>query len=203
MNSPWRGSCPTQLTPTTRENSEYKHPTKRSVPINMSSPTTIFAKEMGSAPSAGRNGQETRVIYLDVPIIPREPIHVGQRVRILALIPCDEFFPSEEETSATYYTAEDMGVWGTLVRVRAEEEETVEFVLENDNIRSTTTHAHLTVPRKEGLMIRTPLWRRWLGALTARPAKATRTVLIEDDATVFEDTTTLYFADPGNAAGPA
>ncbi|KAI0359201.1 hypothetical protein OH77DRAFT_1419682 [Trametes cingulata] len=169
----------------------------------MTSLTAIYAKERGSAPSVGKNGEETKVVYLDVPIIPREPLHVGQRARILSLVPCDELFPSEEETSATYYTTEDLGVWGMLVRVRVEEEEVVEFVLENDNIRSSITHAHLMVPRREGVMIRTPLWRRWLGALVASPAKATRTIPIEDDATVFEDTTTLHFSEPENAAGPA
>ncbi|KAI0353637.1 hypothetical protein OH77DRAFT_1406475, partial [Trametes cingulata] len=153
----------------------------------MPPPTTIYAKERGSAPSVGSDGQETRIVYLDVTIPPDVPIHVGQKVKILSLTSCDKLFPSEEETSARYYTAKDVGIWGAVVGVRAEEESVVEFVLENDNIRSDVTHAYLAVPRKEGLMIRMPLWRRCLGYAMPWPAKTTRTIPIEDDTTVFED----------------
>ncbi|KAI0350230.1 hypothetical protein OH77DRAFT_1092961 [Trametes cingulata] len=166
----------------------------------MSLPTTIYAKERGSAPSADKPEEEARVVYLDVPIPPHEPIHVGQKVRISSITSCDELFPTEEETNAHHYTAEDLGVWGTIVRMRSEEEEVVEFILRNDNIKSNVVYAYLTVPREEGLMIRTPPWRRWLNAIIARPER-TRTIRIEDDATVFGDTTTLNFTAPINAVG--
>ncbi|KAI0350000.1 hypothetical protein OH77DRAFT_1150691 [Trametes cingulata] len=167
----------------------------------MSLPTSIRAKLRGSAPSVDEEGREARVAYLDVPIIPRNPLHVGQRVRIFSLKSCDELFPSEEETTTQYYTAEDMGIWGTITRIRAEEEELVEFVLKNNNIPSATTYAHLTVPRREGLTVTIPAWRRWMGAVLAKPAKATRTITIEDDATIFKDTTTLNFAAPLSVGG--
>ncbi|KAI0358439.1 hypothetical protein OH77DRAFT_1420822 [Trametes cingulata] len=164
----------------------------------MPPPTTIYARERGSAPSGGGRGPEARVVYMDVPIVPNDPLHVGQKARVLSLIPCDELFLSEEETRARYYTARDIGVWGTVVRMRVEEEGVVEFILENDNIKSSITHVYLTAPREEGRTVRTPLWRRWLGGVAARPAKATRTIEIEDDVTVFENKTTLTFTALGS-----
>ncbi|KAI0360311.1 hypothetical protein OH77DRAFT_671078 [Trametes cingulata] len=160
----------------------------------MSPPTTIYAKRRGSAPSVGESGEEARVLYLDVTIVPSEPLHVGQRIKILSLTSCDELFPSEEETEVRYYTAKDIGVWGTVVRLRVEEEKVAEFVLKNDNIQSDVTHAYLAVPRREGLTIWTPLWRRIWGAVLGGPSGATRTIPIEGDATVFENGNTLNFA---------
>ncbi|KAI0358038.1 hypothetical protein OH77DRAFT_1449581 [Trametes cingulata] len=162
----------------------------------MSSLTTIHAKERGAAPSVGEQGEETNILYLDVSIPPSDPLHTGQRVKVLSITSCDELFPSEEETTTRYYTARDIGVWGTVTRVRAEDEGVVEFVIENDNIRSATSHAYLAVPRREGLMIRSPGWRRWAEAALATLAKAARTIPIEANTVIFEDTTTLNFAAP-------
>ncbi|KAI0355974.1 hypothetical protein OH77DRAFT_1589467 [Trametes cingulata] len=117
----------------------------------MPPPTTIYAKKRGAAPSVDDSGGEATVLYLDIPIAPSIPLHVGQRVRILALIPCDDLFPTEEETAARYYTTKDIGVWGTVVRMRVEDREVVEFALKNDNIQSEVTHAYLAIPRREGL----------------------------------------------------
>ncbi|KAI0360085.1 hypothetical protein OH77DRAFT_1359654, partial [Trametes cingulata] len=149
--------------------------------------TTIYARERGSAPAKVEEGKETKVAYLDVPIAPCEPIHVGQKARILLLSPCDELFPSEEETTTHYYTAEDVGLWGTVVGIRVVEENMVEFILENENIKSATAYAYLAVARREGLTVRMPPWTRWLSMAGIGLARTTRTVLIEDDTTIFED----------------
>ncbi|KAI0358355.1 hypothetical protein OH77DRAFT_1397945, partial [Trametes cingulata] len=127
-------------------------------------------------------------------LLPHAPLQVGQKAKVLTLIPCDELFPTEEESTARHYTTKDIGVWGTVVRVRMEETEVVEFVLKNDNIQSSVTYAYLAVPRKEGLTTNAPCWRRMMGMIVGGLASATRTIPVEDDVTVFDDGTTLKFA---------
>ncbi|KAI0350966.1 hypothetical protein OH77DRAFT_1430372 [Trametes cingulata] len=156
--------------------------------------TTIYAKKRGSAPVEDERKTNKMVVYLDVPIIPDTPIHVGQRIDIATLVSCDALFPSDEILPPRYYVAEEVEIWGVVGEVRAMEEEVVEFALENENERSTIAHAYITVQRKEGVMIKTSTWERIWRSILTKPTKGTRCVPIEDEATVFVDTTTLNFS---------
>ncbi|KAI0357479.1 hypothetical protein OH77DRAFT_1422341 [Trametes cingulata] len=156
--------------------------------------TTVYAKKRGSAPVEDERKTDATVIYLDVPIIPDTPIHVGQKIRIATLVSCDVLFPSEEASPPRYYITEDVEIWGVVNEVRAVEEYVIEFALKNENTESKVAYAYIAVQREEGIMVKTPLLERiWRNTL-ARPTKGTRRVPIEDEATVFEDTTTPNFS---------
>ncbi len=162
----------------------HHHPQQKHQPTAMTA--TILAKETGATPSRRPYEPTTAmVVYYDVPIRPRVPLHVGQKIHIHSLTPANgEETQEQEQGGPPHYWAEETGIEGSISGIRAVEEETVELVVENENVASAAVRAVLTVQYIEGVTVRLGWWARMERAVRPWPLPATRSVPLEVDATV-------------------
>ena len=129
---------------------------------------TALAHVRGRTPTLRQDRSRiTDVMYLDAPIKPTAPIHIGARVRICLLTLNEEAMSqtSDEDDRAERapkYYAETSNVSGMITRIRALEAGITEFIIENENRNSTTDYAYLAIPHVEGVTVALPLWLRAL-----------------------------------------
>ncbi|OJT12695.1 hypothetical protein TRAPUB_10759 [Trametes pubescens] len=153
--------------------------------------STILVKLRATLSTHNPLSPLSNISLFDVAITPNKPIRVGQQVQLLALDPCDDLFPSKTLRSCVHYTTVETGVRGVVERVRTVEEETVEFVVRNDNGASPTSHALLAVQRIQGKTVNISAWERARRALLTPRPPTLRRVPIETNTVVFMDTTTV------------
>lgn len=156
--------------------------------------TTINARERGGAPthtpththsSPNPSSKLPAVVFYDVITTPAIPLHIGQRVQLFALIPCNNRFPFDDEDSMTRYTAYDTGIEGTVVGIRAMDAAITEFVVRNESNRSTATYAHLAVEHIQGATVQVSLWAQIIRIVLLLLLTATRHIPLENKAKVY------------------
>lgn len=148
--------------------------------------TTVLAKDIGNTPLEGRYYPTTAMVaYYDVPIPPRIPLHVGQRVTIHTLHDNSssvDLCPIDQD--APQYFAQEAGVEGEITGIRTMEAGTTEFVVKNEVAFSDVVYAVLAIEHIQGVTVRLSAWKRLLRATVMRPLPETRTVPLELDAVV-------------------
>ncbi|KAL1940027.1 hypothetical protein VTO73DRAFT_9362 [Trametes versicolor] len=123
------------------------------------------------------------VVYYDVPIPPRVPLHLGLRVKLYTLHNKHRR-PSEGTASAPRYIAVEAGVEGTIVDIRTTEATTTELVVRNEDAFADVTHAVLAIQHIEGVTVCLSAWKKLLRATVLRPLTRTRHIPLERDAEV-------------------
>lgn len=145
--------------------------------------TTVLAKHKGNDPTEGQYHHTAAVVaYYDVPIPPRVPLHIGQRVNIHTLHDNSDLYP--EDATTPQYFATEAGVEGEITGIRAMEENITEFVVRNEVALSDVVHAVLAVKHIEGVTVRLGTWKRLLRATVLRPLQGTRSIPLELNAVV-------------------
>lgn len=142
---------------------------------------TIYAKVRGRAPANLPRG--TRVLEvesLDVVIPPLSPLCIGQRVRIHTL----ERRRNHDGSLAAGYTASPAEIEGRITGIRAMELAVTEFIVKNEDYRSTTDHAYLSIQHIHGVTVRLSLWHMALRTLLLPILPHTRHVPLERDTDV-------------------
>ncbi|OJT03795.1 hypothetical protein TRAPUB_5617 [Trametes pubescens] len=148
---------------------------------------TILAKERASTPINTPTHSEKRVVYYDIPIRPRVPLHVGQEVEVMTLKSCQSLFPEDEGHHAPpRYTAHSAGIVGTVIAMAAIDEANTEIVVRNESPWSEVTHAYLAIQHVQDVTVYLSLWQRLLRATILRPIARIREVPLEADAVVYE-----------------
>ncbi|EIW60174.1 uncharacterized protein TRAVEDRAFT_45424 [Trametes versicolor FP-101664 SS1] len=151
--------------------------------------STILARERGTIPSNILDQPDKRVVYYDVPIAPRVPLHVGQEVQIHSLIPCNSLFPEDDHPIPTRYTAHPTGISGTVVAMITADSSNTEFVIRNESPWSEITHAYLAIQHIQGVTVQLSAWQRLLRATISRPIPKIRDIPLENNAVVFRSDT--------------
>lgn len=145
--------------------------------------TTVLAKHKGNDPTEGQHHPIAAVVaYYDIPIPPRTPLRVGQRVNIHTLHDNSDLCTEMPETPQ--YFATEAGVEGEITGIRAMEANITEFVVKNEVAFSDVTHAVLAVKHIEGVTVRLGVWKRILRATVLRPLPDTRSVPLELNAVI-------------------
>ncbi len=147
--------------------------------------TSILAKETASIPSENPYHPETLVKHFDVPVVPRIPLHIGQRVRVMALTPAanNPNPNAADEYSPMRYIARYAGVTGEVVRVRATSTAVTEFVVQNEDDASPVVFACIAIQHIQGQTVRLSLWER-IWRVVVRPAAPERCIPLELDITI-------------------
>ncbi|KAI9070200.1 hypothetical protein FKP32DRAFT_1670557 [Trametes sanguinea] len=149
-------------------------------------PTTIiFAKERAVLPAdLPLSNKSAIVIEFDATVMPRTPLRVGDSARIMALVPCDDFFPLARD-GRPRYEAKDAGVEGTITALRPLGNNLVEFIVRNEDSESPATHAHVMIVHEQGLTTELSVIEHAVVKIATYFVPPTRTVKIETDAIVF------------------
>ncbi|EIW54959.1 uncharacterized protein TRAVEDRAFT_51089 [Trametes versicolor FP-101664 SS1] len=154
----------------------------------MSQTTLILGVLRGSAPANTPN--KSRSFYteqVDVTIPPKTPLRVGARVKVYTIEEIsDPFGRAQDDETRKTYQAEPLGVEGRITGVRMMEREVTEFVVSNENPRSATAHAYLTIKHEQGKTVNFELWRRILRWLMLPMLETTRWIPMEDGALVLD-----------------
>ncbi|KAJ8489859.1 hypothetical protein ONZ51_g2683 [Trametes cubensis] len=139
----------------------------------------LLAKFRGRTPSYPRSGGRILdVVYLDITIPPPAPIQIGDKVQIYSLERKKR--TRTAQPNGPKYTAHATDIRGTVMGIRAVDEEVVEMILRNEDYLSTTEYAHLSFPNNNAAMTDTPWWVRILGwALKQLGAAPTRRIPVE------------------------
>ncbi|OJT04483.1 hypothetical protein TRAPUB_4753 [Trametes pubescens] len=148
--------------------------------------TSILAKATSCIPSENPYHPDTLVQHFDVPIVPRIPLHVGQRVKILALTPRAHTPPHEGRYAPPCYTARDSGVIGEVIRVRSTNSAITEFVVHNENDASPVIFACVAIQHIQGQTVRMSLWEKIARYCLRLPAPE-RCIPLELDATIVRE----------------
>lgn len=145
------------------------------------SSTLIHARETGSVPSRlPRSPRPFETIFFDVPILPPVPLRVGLRVNVHSLTRNGR--PAARGLAR--YHAESTGIEGPIIGVRAMELAITEFVVQNENLDSTTNYAYLTVQHIHGVTVRLETWR-WIWRTLSIPfLQHTRHVPLDRNADI-------------------
>ncbi|KAI0349395.1 hypothetical protein OH77DRAFT_1269952 [Trametes cingulata] len=149
--------------------------------------STIYAKKRGAAPADNPHSLSTITIYYDVAIPPPVPLHTGQKVRIIALIPCPTLPRQDEMYDPPHYTVREAGVIGTIVAVRTMETTITEFAVRNENDQSPATYAYLAIQHIQGLTVNLNLWQTIVRTLLLRTLPQTRNIPLELDAVILRN----------------
>lgn len=155
----------------------------------MANSTIVHTLERGRAPSnLPRSLRILETKTLDVPILPADPLHVGQRVRIYALkkIPNPAGLRDDEETQ-TWYSSTPTDVEGTIVGIRAMELAVTEFIIANETRHSLVEHAYLSVQHAQGTTVDLELWRCIARTLLLPFLPHTRHIPIDRSAVVVRE----------------
>ncbi|KAI9056271.1 hypothetical protein FKP32DRAFT_1607850 [Trametes sanguinea] len=152
------------------------------------SATAILGRVRGQANALlPLSPDEAIVAYFDIPIPPKTPIKIGDRVKLFSLTPCNYLLPHEED-GRPRYTAKPTGIEGTVVAFVPREGNLVELVLRNENERSTVTHASMTIEHVNGVTTQLGLAARLLRWLLSFLITTTRIVPLEPNAIIYNDT---------------
>ncbi|OJT13717.1 hypothetical protein TRAPUB_9717 [Trametes pubescens] len=142
---------------------------------------TVYAKERGRAPSdMPRRTRIRDVVSLDIVIPPVVPLQIGQRVCVQVL----RRRRSRNGSLAAGYECEPIGVEGTIVGVRTMELAVTELIVRNEDYRSATEHAYLSIQHIHGVTIRLSLWHTVLRTLLLPILPHTRHIPLERNADV-------------------
>lgn len=152
---------------------------------------TVLTKKRAELPTDNPHSPETRIELHDIPIAPRKPIRIGQRIHLFVLISCDGLFPSHSSYTPPHYTTHDSGIVGRVERIRSMDGGVTEFVVKNDNEGSRVTHAYVSIQHIQGVTVHLSPCARLARAARGRE-KVERRVPLESDAVVFRDTTTTH-----------
>ncbi|KAL1945537.1 hypothetical protein VTO73DRAFT_2388 [Trametes versicolor] len=151
----------------------------------MPRPTPILSKERGRVPiSQLHGGHLTENVQFDVTAIPRTPLHIGIAVHIIALTELPNPFADEYNEEAPCYHAQPTEIEGRIVAIRVMEREITEFVVKNENTRSTTKYAYLTVEHDQGVTVHLNMWRRALRYILLPFLLKTRYAPVEPNAMI-------------------
>ncbi|OJT08503.1 hypothetical protein TRAPUB_686 [Trametes pubescens] len=154
--------------------------------------TSILARETSCIPSENPYHPDTFVQHFDVPIVPRVPLHVGQRVKILTLTLHARAPTADDTYTPPRYTARDSGVVGEVTRVRSTSSAVTEFIVQNENDTSPIIFACLAIQHIQGQTVRMSLWEKIVRQII-RPPAPERCIPLELDAAVIrEDETTRH-----------
>lgn len=151
--------------------------------------TAINARERGGAPTHTSAHAGISVVFYDVINTPSTPLHIGQRVQLFALLPCNNRFPFDNENSQPRYSAYDTGIKGTIVGIRSMDAAITEFVVRNESDRSSATYAHLSVEHIQGITVRIGLWTQIVRLVLLLFLTATCRIPLENKATVYKNST--------------
>lgn len=146
--------------------------------------TSILARETASILSENPYHPDTLVKHFDVPIVPRIPLHIGQRVKILSLTACEG--PTDEELAPTRYRVQDSGVEGAVVRIKSTSTAVTEFIVQNENDSSPVIFACVAIQHIQGQTVWMGLWDRLL-RVVVRPPPPERCIPLELDAIVIRN----------------
>ncbi|KAI0360391.1 hypothetical protein OH77DRAFT_1418310 [Trametes cingulata] len=149
--------------------------------------STIYAKERGAAPADDPHTLSTIAIYYDVAIPPPTPLHTGQKVRIISLIPCPTPPRQDGTDHPPHYTVREAGVIGTITAVRTMEETITEFAVRNENDQSAATYAYLAIQHIQGQTVQLSLWEAFLRRFVLQPLPQTRNIPLEADAVILRN----------------
>ncbi|KAI0353363.1 hypothetical protein OH77DRAFT_1373996, partial [Trametes cingulata] len=148
---------------------------------------TIYAKERGAAPADDPHTLSTITVYYDVAIPPPTPLHTGQKVRIISLVPCPTFPNPNDANEPPHYTVRESGIFGTIVAVRTMEETITEFAVQNENDQSAATFAYLAIQHIQGQTVRLSIWESFLREYVLRPLPKTRHIPLERNAVILRN----------------
>ena len=108
--------------------------------------TTVYAKWRGRLPVGRPN--ETPATFIDryhIVVTPSSPLSVGKKIKIHALSPVAYRIPENTTPQHGVYDTYDPQVCGRLVRIRAMNIDTVEFVLDNEAPNEKVVLAYVAV----------------------------------------------------------
>ncbi|KAI9069303.1 hypothetical protein FKP32DRAFT_1671482 [Trametes sanguinea] len=146
---------------------------------------TLLTKERAVYPAALPHSRNSSIVMAyDLTVIPRVPLKVGNRARILVLESCDDFFPLATD-GRPRYEAKDAGVEGTIVAMKPIGNNLVEFVMRNEEEGSSVSHAYIVTEHAQNLTTELTLCERILVKLATYLTPPTRNVPMELDAIVF------------------
>ncbi|OJT01593.1 hypothetical protein TRAPUB_7935 [Trametes pubescens] len=142
---------------------------------------TIFTKERGRAPSSlPRNSCISEIAFLDVTIPPPLPLHVGQHIRAHVLTKRH----ARDGSLVPGYISEPAGVEGVIVGIRTMELAITEFIVKNDDYKSTIEYAYLTIQHIQGVTVNLDIWRRALRTFLLPLLPHTRHVALDHDVNI-------------------
>ncbi|KAH9857503.1 hypothetical protein C2E23DRAFT_856251 [Lenzites betulinus] len=122
---------------------------------------TVLVRVRGTAPTHNPSCAIWKhAAWCDVAVIPNKSIEVGQRVVLKKIIGRDEN-PGEDEPQVDPPNVQDLDIEGDVIRVRAVEKETIEFVVTNRIERSMTEVVYLTVECVLGETVKLTGWNWW------------------------------------------
>lgn len=148
--------------------------------------TIIQARERGGAPTHTPDQPDETIVFYDAVTTPATPIHIGQTIRIHALLPCSNLFPFDGENSPPRYTAYDTGIEGTVVGIRAMDTATTEFVVRNESNRSAARLAYLAIQHIRGETVNISLWIALIRVILLMTlTTTTRSIPLENHAVVY------------------
>ncbi|EIW58332.1 uncharacterized protein TRAVEDRAFT_20369 [Trametes versicolor FP-101664 SS1] len=148
--------------------------------------TTVYARETSCIPSENPYHPDTFVQHFDVPLVPRVPLHVGQRVKIVTLTLHARDLPANGGYTPPCYSAQDSGVVGEVTRVRSTNSAVTEFIVQNENDTSPIIFACLAIQHIQGQTVRMGLWESIIRQIV-RPPAPERCIPLELDATVVRE----------------
>ncbi|KAI9065875.1 hypothetical protein FKP32DRAFT_1602112 [Trametes sanguinea] len=154
----------------------------------MNTSTAVLAKRRAVIPArASHLPPEATILILDVPIPPRSPLHVGLRVHVEELLPCSYLSQEEGDLNCPHYCAEDLEFEGTIVAIRAVEASITEFVVRNENDKSSFVAAYMAVKHVQGITVDLRGWQRIARWLALPFLQNTREIPIEADAIILRN----------------
>lgn len=153
------------------------HPSTPQPSLDMSL-VNVHTKERGRAPAdLPRTIRFRDIATLDVVATPAIPLGVGTRIRIHIL----RRKKNPDGGLSEAYRSVPSDIVGSITSIRTMELAFTEFIIQNENVRSTTITAYLAVPHIPGVTVSLSVWQASIRTLLLPFLPHTRHILFDED----------------------